>query len=185
MTFVHLTSGVRLWCWDGGEVGCWWWKNEMVVKSAWSEGEVLKNWLTIMKPCFMKNSTPLVFFTIYFIILSCFVWLKYFCKCIDLFFVRSYVPSLRVRALPKLELFRWDWVNLRWDIPLHGLQHEKFRNRISKYIKMHFILYHINIWNQIEFALFSRVDRSINFQDSTLLRIKGWKKFIKIDLKFL
>ena len=37
-------------------------KTKMVVESAWSEGEVLENWFTFIKPCLMKNSRPLIFF---------------------------------------------------------------------------------------------------------------------------
>ena len=35
-------------------------KTEMVAKSACCEGEVLEKWFVI-KPCFIKNSRPLVF----------------------------------------------------------------------------------------------------------------------------
>ena len=47
---------------------------EMVVESAFSEGEVLRKMFFVVKPCCIENSIPLFFLlAVYFIILSYFV----------------------------------------------------------------------------------------------------------------
>ena len=46
----------------------WWWSGMLMVKklkmveSALSEGGLLENWFTVIKPCFIKHSKPLFFF---------------------------------------------------------------------------------------------------------------------------
>ena len=38
-------------------------KTEMVMESAWSE-EVLKNWFIVIKPCLIKNSIVIFFYSL-------------------------------------------------------------------------------------------------------------------------
>ena len=74
-------------------------KTEMVVESAWSEGEVLENCFTVINLVLLKIQ-DFYFFTVYFIILPVLFDCNFSLHVIheDLLFVQCCVPSLRVGA---------------------------------------------------------------------------------------